>query len=49
MLYQYMLQTVVIFFYLMIMLIDLWLVGTIIVHGVKWLRKIIRSLKERKE
>ena len=49
MLYDYMLQTVVIFFYLMILLIDLWLVGTIIVKGVKLLRKMIRSLKERKE
>ena len=49
MLYDYMLQTVVIFFYLMILLIDLWLVGSIIVKGVKLLRKMIRSLKEREE
>ena len=49
MLYDYMLQTVVIFFYLMILLIDLWLVGTILVKGVKWICKMIRSLKEREE
>ena len=49
MLYDYMLQTVVIFFYLMILLIDLWLVGTILVKCVKWLRKMILSMKERKE
>ena len=49
MLYDYMLQTVVIFFYLMILLIDLWLVGTILVKGVKWLWKMIRSLKKREE
>ncbi len=49
MLYDYMLQTVVIFFYLMILLIDLWLVGTILVKGVRWLRKMILSMKEREE